>query len=44
MDSKQPKPDSKRYTDLINDVEKGVIKVPKFMEQRHLYNRYASIR
>lgn len=28
--SKQPKPDSKKYTDLISDIEKGVIKVPKF--------------
>lgn len=26
----QPKPDSKTYDDLISDVKKGVIKVPKF--------------
>jgi hypothetical protein len=30
MDSLQPKPDSKIYSDLISDVERGVIKVPKF--------------
>jgi hypothetical protein len=28
--NKQPKPDSKRYTDLINEIQKGYIKVPKF--------------
>ncbi|GAB5433167.1 MAG: DUF262 domain-containing protein [Epibacterium sp.] len=26
----QPKPDSRKYHDLINDIEKGVIKIPKF--------------
>lgn len=26
----QPKPDSKTYDDLISDVKKGIIKVPKF--------------
>ncbi len=31
---KQPKPDSKKYTDLISEVEKGAIKIPKF--QRNL--------
>ncbi len=28
--SPQPKPDSRKYLDLINDIEKGVIKIPKF--------------
>ncbi len=28
--SKQPKPDSKKYTDLISEIQKGHIKVPKF--------------
>jgi hypothetical protein len=28
--NKQPKPDSKKYTDLINEIQKGFIKVPKF--------------
>ncbi len=28
--SKQPKPDSKKYTDLIFEKEKGHIKIPKF--------------
>lgn len=28
--SKQPKPDSKKYTDLISEIQKGQIKVPKF--------------
>ena len=28
--SKQPKPDSKKYTDLIFEIEKGHIKIPKF--------------
>ena len=26
----QPKPDSRKYQDLITDIEKGVIKIPKF--------------
>lgn len=26
----QPKPDSKKYTDLITEIQKGIIKVPKF--------------
>ncbi len=26
----QPKPDSKKYTDLINEIQKGQIKIPKF--------------
>lgn len=30
MDFEQPKPDSKKYSDLINEIEKGLIKVPKF--------------
>ncbi|NQT65297.1 MAG: DUF262 domain-containing protein [FCB group bacterium] len=28
--SKQPKPDSKKYTDLISEIQKGQIKIPKF--------------
>lgn len=28
--SKQPKPDSKRYSDLISEIQKGQIKIPKF--------------
>jgi len=28
--SQQPKPDSKKYTDLISEIQKGQIKVPKF--------------
>ena len=28
--SMQPKPDSKKYTDLISEIQKGQIKVPKF--------------
>ena len=28
--SKQPKPDSKKYTDLISEIRKGEIKIPKF--------------
>ncbi len=28
--NKQPKPDSKKYTDLISEIQKGHIKIPKF--------------
>jgi len=28
--NKQPKPDSKRYTELISEIQRGQIKVPKF--------------
>ena len=28
--NKQPKPDSKKYTDLISEIDKGEIKIPKF--------------
>ena len=28
--NKQPKPDSKKYLDLISEIQKGQIKVPKF--------------
>ena len=28
--NKQPKPDSKKYTDLISEIQKGQIKIPKF--------------
>ncbi len=30
MDFKQPKPDSKKYSDLIDEIQKGIIKIPKF--------------
>lgn len=30
MSTEQPKPDSKKYGDLIREIEKGVIKIPKF--------------
>ncbi len=30
MNNQQPKPDSKRYSDLISEIEKGIIKIPKF--------------
>ena len=30
MNFAQPKPDSKKYSDLINDIQKGIIKIPKF--------------
>ena len=33
MSFDQPKPDSKKYTDLINDIEKGIIKIPKFQRE-----------
>lgn len=32
-DSEQPKPDSKKYSELINDIERGVIKIPKFQRE-----------
>lgn len=30
MNFEQPKPDSKKYSDLINEIQKGIIKIPKF--------------
>ena len=30
MDFEQPKPDSKKYSDLIRQIGKGIIKIPKF--------------
>lgn len=30
MSFDQPKPDSKKYSDLINEIQKGIIKIPKF--------------
>jgi len=30
MSSLQPKPESKNYSDLISEIQKGVIKIPKF--------------
>jgi len=29
----QPKPDSKKYSDLISEIQKGIIKVPKFQRE-----------
>ncbi len=33
MNFEQPKPDSKKYSDLINEVQKGIIKIPKFQRE-----------
>ncbi len=33
MNFEQPKPDSKKYKDLINEIEKGIIKIPKFQRE-----------
>ncbi len=33
MISEQPKPDSKKYSDLISEVQKGIIKIPKFQRE-----------
>src|SRR6056297_2479365 len=30
MNFEQPKPDSKKYSDLITEIQKGIIKIPKF--------------
>ncbi len=30
MSIEQPKPDSKKYADLISEIQKGIIKIPKF--------------
>lgn len=30
MNNQQPKPDSKHYSELISDIQKGIIKIPKF--------------
>ena len=30
MNFEQPKPDSKKYSDLISEIQKGIIKIPKF--------------
>ncbi|MCP4106204.1 MAG: DUF262 domain-containing protein [Desulfobacteraceae bacterium] len=30
MSFEQPKPDSKKYSDLISEIQKGIIKIPKF--------------
>jgi hypothetical protein len=30
MSLEQPKPDSKKYADLISEIQKGIIKIPKF--------------
>lgn len=33
MDFDQPKPDSKNYFDLISEIQKGIIKIPKFQRE-----------
>jgi len=33
LNFEQPKPDSKKYSDLISDIEKGIIKIPKFQRE-----------
>ena len=33
MAFEQPKPDSKKYSDLISEIQKGIIKVPKFQRE-----------
>ena len=33
MNFEQPKPDSKKYFDLINEIQKGIIKIPKFQRE-----------
>lgn len=33
MPFEQPKPDSKKYSELINEIEKGIIKIPKFQRE-----------
>ena len=33
MTFEQPKPDSKKYSDLISEIQKGIIKVPKFQRE-----------
>ncbi len=33
MNFEQPKPDSKKYSELISEVQKGIIKVPKFQRE-----------
>ncbi len=30
MNFEQPKPDSKKYSDLISEIQRGIIKIPKF--------------
>lgn len=33
MNFEQPKPDSKKYSDLISEVQKGIVKIPKFQRE-----------
>ena len=33
MDFKQPKTEVKKYSDLISDIEKGIIRIPKFQRE-----------
>lgn len=33
MNFEQPKPDSKKYSDLISEIQKGVVKIPKFQRE-----------
>lgn len=33
MNNQQPKPDSKHYSELISDIQRGIIKIPKFQRE-----------
>ncbi len=33
MNLEQPKPDSKKYSELIHEIQKGIIKIPKFQRE-----------
>jgi hypothetical protein len=33
MNFEQPKPDSKKYSDLIHEIQRGIIKIPKFQRE-----------
>lgn len=33
MNLEQPKPDSKKYSELIDEIQKGIIKIPKFQRE-----------
>ena len=33
MNAQQPKPDSKKYSDLISEINNGIIKIPKFQRE-----------
>ena len=33
MNNQQPKPDSKHYSEMISDIQRGIIKIPKFQRE-----------